>query len=521
MPGLHRAPMYGSVVLFAFELQTAAVNARSESTAALLQRAVGLHQQGRYDAAALLYRQVLEREPRQFDALHLSGVMARQRGDAQGAVVLIEQALAVDESSARAHANLSAALADLSDTEAALRSYEQAIALDPRYALAYSNRGNALRALGRLDQAIASYERALAIDPAAFEAACGRAVAFNDQGRHAAALRSAEQALALRPRHVEAWAARGNALHGMGRFSAALECFTHAAGIGGERADLAGWRGGAQFKLGRFEAALASFDASLALRPGHAGVHLRRAHALDALGRREQAIAAFEHALQLGADAGEVRFALAALGAAAAPGAAPAAYVAALFDQYAGHFDAHLVEELAYRTPALIGAALARHGTATQLDTVDLGCGTGLCAAVLRPLSATLTGVDLSAAMLEKAHARGYDALVCADLVAYLMALDDAVDLLVAADVLVYLGDLAPLFAAARRALRRGGRFCFSVELAAGAGFELKASRRYGHADDYIAALAARTGFTVLEATGVVLRRDRGADVDGRIYLLD
>lgn len=495
-----------------------------DPTASLLQRAVGLHQQGRFDDAAALYQQVLERDPHQVDALHLSGVMAKQRGDAGAAVALIERALAIDPRHARAHANLGAALSALGETDKALRSYEQAIALDPAYALAHSNRGNALRSLGRLDEALASYERALQLQPAAVDAASGRAIALNDQGRYAEALRSAELALAQQPRYIEAWAARGNALAGMGHFTDALSCFEQAVALGGERADLAAWRGAAHARLGRFEQALAGFDASLALRPQHAGTALRRAHALDALGRRDDAAAAFRHAGLLGADAGQVAFSLAALDAAPTPAAAPAAYVTALFDQYAGHFDAHLVDTLAYRTPQLIAAALARTGTDKgngSLQVADLGCGTGLCAPLLRPLAAHLAGVDLSPAMLEQARARAlYDELACADIAAWLAGHAGTLDLIVAADVFVYIGDLSEVFGRARQALRDGGRFCFSVESSATDDFQLQPSRRYAHGAAHVRALAAAHGFTVADAVSATLRRDRGTDIAGEVLVL-
>lgn len=280
---------------------------------------------------------------------------------------------------------------------------------------------------------------------------------------------------------------------------------------------------------------------------------MRRAHLLDALGRRAEAIAAFTQARALGADAGQVDFALAALGEAAVPAAAPAAYVAALFDQYAEHFDAHLVGQLDYRTPALIGAALARTADVTApaaaaasstastssssstastsstsssssgslLDCVDLGCGTGLCGPVLRPLAASLAGVDLSAAMLAQARQRGcYDELACADIGSWLGGRADAFDLVVAADVLVYFGALEPLFAQVRQALRPGGRFCFSVELGGDGGFVLQASRRYAHGAAYIQSLAADHGFVIAEQASATLRKEGGAAIEGMLFVL-
>ena len=284
-------------------------------------------------------------------------------------------------------------------------------------------------------------------------------------------------------------------------------------------------------KLGRPREALACFDAALALRPLHPQSHQQRADALLALGRRDEAIAAYERARALmreaGIDASQIDFALAALGVGAPPERAPAAYVKALFDQYAGHFDRHLTGVLGYRTPELMAQAIARHVLGTKLATVDLGCGTGLCAPFLRPISDGLAGVDLSGKMLSQARATGlYDELACADIGAFLGERTAAFDLVVAADVLVYFGDLALLFARVRASLRPGGWFCFSTEAGeGGAGFAsldyaLLPSNRYAHALDYLERLAATHGFTILEAGRAPVRSENGVAIDGHLLVL-
>jgi predicted TPR repeat methyltransferase len=491
----------------------------------LLQRAVALHQQGQFAPALALYRQVLERDPAQFDALHLRGVIARQQGDAQQAVDLIEQALAIAPERANAHCNLGAALQDLGRTDAALASYERALALDPNYALAHANRGNSLRKLGRLLEAIASYDSALRLRPGYPEAACHRAIALHDLGRDEEALASAELALRHRANYAEALAARGNALHGLGHFSEAAADFEAALRLtqGAGRAELLCWLGGAQIKLQRFDLALLSFDAALAIRPRHALTMQLRANALRLLGRADDAAAAYRQALALGGDAGQIGFALAALGEAPVPAQAPADYVKALFDQYADHFDTHLVQDLHYRTPALIGRMLASSPLQAGADTADLGCGTGLCGPLLRPLSRRLHGVDLSPKMLARAAERQlYDGLDCDDIRAWLAARPGSFDLLVAADVLVYIGALDELFAHARTAARAGAAFCLSVERddVAAQAYALGAAGRYLHSRAYLEQVAQATGWRIEQAADVTLREDGGRPVAGLLLLL-
>lgn len=502
--------------------------------AALLRQAVELHQQGKLDAAGPLYRRVLAAMPRQFDALHLLGVIERQQGRPALAAELIGHALQVDPRQARAHCNLGAALQDLGDTQAALAAYESALQLDERYVLAWDNRGNTLRRLGRPQDALDSYERALALGAGNAGAWQHRALALADLGRHGDAAASAGRALALRPAFPDALLALGNALQAQGRLPEAVDAYARALALDDGRADVWCANGAALKKSGRIEDALASYERALALRPDYAQAEHFRANALRALGRPDAALAAYRRAAALGADADEIGFALAALGAAPAPAAAPAAYVKELFDQYAGHFDRHLVEVLGYRTPALLEALLRPHLPQQQspiLDAaLDLGCGTGLCGPFLRTLARRVTGVDLSQRMLDKAADTAmYDELVCEDIGVFLEGaaskLEPDYELVVAADVLVYFGALESLFARIRAALRSQGLFAFSCEALQGpadgaAGFAMTPSNRYAHAPDYVDACAAQAGFTRLAQAHDVLRRENGVEVAGLLFLL-
>jgi predicted TPR repeat methyltransferase len=497
-------------------------------SAALLREALALHQQGRLEQARTLYGQVLALDPRQFDALHLSGVIARQLGDPARAVDLIRAALQVDAGQARAHCNLGASLQDLGQAEAALHSYETALRLDPRYALAWNNRGNTLRRLGRPLDALDSYERALALQSSYPEAWCHRAIVLNDLGRHADAAASAEQALAARPGYADARVALGHALQALERYAEAIATYDRALAAAPPAQQPEIWcaRGAAQKKSGMLAHALDSYEHALRLRPDYAMAEHYRANVLRALDRRAEAIAAYRRARELGADPAGIAFALAALGEGALPAAAPLEYVKGLFDQYAGHFDRHLVGTLGYRTPELLGELLHDHpGAAPMLAAaLDLGCGTGLCAPLLRPMARRLAGVDLSEKMLEKAREAGlYDELACADIVDWLRQRGAEWDLVLAADVLVYIGDLAPLFDGVARVLRPGGRFAFSVESLAAestAGYAITASNRFAHAPAYVRACAGAAGLTVVEQRDAVLRHEHGAEVGGLLFLL-
>lgn len=218
------------------------------------------------------------------------------------------------------------------------------------------------------------------------------------------------------------------------------------------------------------------------------------------------------------------RHMLAASGAADAPQRADDAYVRQLFDKFAADFDQHLVGKLGYRAPEVLVAALTARlppGT-TGLDVLDAGCGTGLCAPLLRPLARRLVGVDLSAGMVEKARLRGgYDQLEVAELTASLAARPAAWDVVLSADTLVYFGDLNAVLAAAAQSLRPGGWLAFTVEALAdpATGVRLGHSGRYQHGRAYVQAELARHGFGDVSIADDELRKENGRPVPGLVVL--
>lgn len=198
----------------------------------------------------------------------------------------------------------------------------------------------------------------------------------------------------------------------------------------------------------------------------------------------------------------------------------PPEYVVEHFDAFAEGFDAQLVGVLGYDIPRKICAAVRDiAATGPPHDTLDAGCGTGLCGPLLRPISRALTGVDLSPKMLEQAARRAvYDALACEELTAFLLRSPHHFDLIVAADLMIYFGNLAPLFAVAATALRPGGLFAFSTELWTGDRYRLLPSGRFAHAPEYVKAMAERD-FAELFQTETTIRWEAKGQLPGNIFV--
>jgi predicted TPR repeat methyltransferase len=268
---------------------------------------------------------------------------------------------------------------------------------------------------------------------------------------------------------------------------------------------------------GDWRAAAEVLEQALERAPGWAPAWFALGEAREKLGDRDGAAEAFRATLDADpSDAQGAAARLALLGVGGTPATLPRAYVARLFDDYAPRFNAHVTEALAYRGPELIVEALdGVDGARLYARSLDLGCGAGLMGAALRARVDELIGVDLSPAMIAEAGAAGcYDALEAADLVDFLANRNQGeFDLVAAADVLGYFGDLADVVAAVARALAPEGRFAFTVETCEGEAFRLGSTMRFAHPGAYVLEIAAAAGLRPLVLNPASTRREAGRPV--------
>jgi predicted TPR repeat methyltransferase len=263
---------------------------------------------------------------------------------------------------------------------------------------------------------------------------------------------------------------------------------------------------------------------ALEAAPGWTQGWLALGEARELAGETDSAGTAYREALTLDpSDRAGAKVRLARLGALTHADALTPTHVAALFDDYAPRFETSLVGGLAYRGPALLQEAVLRRGERRFATMLDLGCGTGLAGAVFADRCDAMDGIDLSGAMLKRAAARGiYRGLVHSNVVAGLAARGaGTTDLVVAADVLVYLGDLGALFAAVARVLVPGGLFALTAQSGTDRPFELGLDLRYAHSPAAIAAWAKAAGMGVALLEEAWARQDRGAPVPGLVAVLE
>ncbi|MEL6479083.1 MAG: methyltransferase domain-containing protein [Pseudomonadota bacterium] len=243
--------------------------------------------------------------------------------------------------------------------------------------------------------------------------------------------------------------------------------------------------------------------------------------AAERAGDLAAAAAAFHEVLRINPDDhGGVAIRLAAIGHGPAPQKAPAAYIATLFDQHAEAFDEILVEKLGYDVPALAAEALRRLAPGPYRSMLDLGCGTGLAGIAMANSAQRITGVDLSEEMLALCDEREvYDQLFIGDVVQFLEEEEESHDLIVATDVLPYLGDLAPFFAAASACLASGGVIALSSESCEAGTWTVGRKHRFAHAPEYLTQLLSENGLFPLCLDPITVRMEEGAPVPGHLIL--
>lgn len=422
-----------------------------------LHAAMTIHQSGKIQEADQLYRAILRSAPNQADALHYLGVAQHQLGKRDEAIVLMRRAIELVPDYIDAQNNLANVLKENGQVKEAEQAYRAVIAARPDFALAHNNLGVMLAAQGRLVEAVGAYRECLALTPEDAQAWHNLGNALKKNEKIDEALTAYRQAILLAPYNASAYQDLGNALAMQKRFDEALGVFQH-------------W---------------------LTLEPDNPVIH--------------HMIAAYQGAVE-----GVV-----------APSRASDAYVQKTFDSFAETFD-DVLSDLDYRAPALVGEKLAQLlGAPLQtFDILDAGCGTGLCAAYLKPYARDLVGVDLSAGMLVKAASRAsYDKLQQAELTAFLAIHPESFDCIVCADTLCYFGALEAFMEAAALALRSGAYLVFtlerSVDTNAASPYFLHPHGRYSHTENYVRKAMLSVGLQSPDISYVTLRKESDQPVHG------
>jgi len=304
-----------------------------------LQKAFFLHQNGNLNEAANLYRQLIEQNSNNFQALHYLGViesvsgnleqakslMARslanaspniqfmenyatilfQTGDYKNAVQVCQQGLRIHNVNAALLYVSAISLFKLNQLQESLRQFDKLLANQPNHITAVNERGSVLAEMGEYDAALASFEKALALNPQYAQAQLNKANLFGKIERQEEAIAAYDKALTLKPDLADAWLGRGNVFTELKRYDDAFAAYDKALALEPDLANAWLGRGNVFHALKRHDDALAAYDRALALKPDLPDAWHGRGNVFEELKRYNDAFAAYDKALAVKPDFAE------------------------------------------------------------------------------------------------------------------------------------------------------------------------------------------------------------------------
>lgn len=378
------------------------------------------------------------------------------------------------------------------DYPKALEYYQKALELDDHDIELLNNLGATYIKLHQDEQAIHCFIQAVTLNQNHIESLNNLATLYLKQDRYEIAARYYEQITQTQP-NPEAWYNLGVCSMTTGELNKALNCFEKIEPEDSFYIDTLNNIATIFMKLNKTADAIEYYQQVLALKPQDA----QASYMLSALLQKQQ------------------------------PDAAPSVYLKNLFDNYAVYYEKHMLEVLKYSLPTLI----LKSFTETKADSLtlkkyhilDLGCGTGLVAKEFQPYADCLVGVDISEKMLFYAKKQQlYQQLYQADLLEFLQTDPHTYDLIMAADVFVYHGNLSGIFSCLPTHLKPDSLFIFSIEELEHSkeDYHLQTTARYAHHPDYIQSLAQQYGFQVIKSDKIQTRMHNHQPIQGRLYVL-
>ena len=484
--------------------------------AALVQIGLIEARRGRLSFADSAFLRALELDAKVAGALVGLAQTARKRGQNKKALSYLEQAVTATPNYPDAWYQMAVQCRLMRQEDRALKAVNKAVALNP-LPVFLIEQGLILEALGHPDEAFSSYRRATDTDAGFAQGWYYQGNLLRDKGNNAAAEAAYKRAIQIAPDFFDAVHNLADVLYRSGRVNEALETLRQAILINPE-SDTARYNLAVMLEdAGSFEEALGLYFNVLVRQNKKAPqkIEWRIAACLTALGRLSKqgyktAVRFAQGWVKHFPDSAIAAHMLAALTHHASEKAV--AYAQALYDAFADTYDAKM-RQLAADVCGLFAPFLTQK---SYQHVLDLGCGTGACGKRFKPMFQTLTGVDVSKNMIEKARLTGaYDTLKHADAMTFLKTTKHRFDLVLAADVICYMDDLKGVLSGIRRVLAPAGLGVFSVETGAQDG--LNETGRYVWRRETVEKALAGAGLIPEKIIASPLRREGAGQAEGLI----
>jgi protein O-GlcNAc transferase len=270
-----------------------------------LQSAIQSMNRGDFRKADQILRHVKTKDERNFDAIHMLGIVCTELGKLYEAEQFFKVAISIDSKYPPLYRNYGLFLSKINRFQEAIEKFNIAISLAPSFAPVYSDRGNCLRELGKLDEAINDHNRAISFAPEFFGFYNNRGNALQKKSRHLDALADFDTAIRLNPNCADAYCGRGNVYKDLKRYDEAFAAYDKALSINSDLAEAWIGRGNVYTDLKRYDEAFAAYDKALSIKSDLAEAWVGRGNVFTDLKRYDDAIAAYDKALSIKSDLAE------------------------------------------------------------------------------------------------------------------------------------------------------------------------------------------------------------------------
>ncbi len=501
------------------------------------------------------FNRALEQNPDNYSLHNNIANAYKALGDLDKTIQHYQNALRINPHYAAAHNNIAIVFALKNNYREALNHYRIAVHTEPDFVAAHYNLGLLLLKQGESDAATVQFKNVQTLNPNHIEAHFYSGVLHLRANRFDQAEQDFQQALTLNPEHVDALVNIGVIAIKRGQEQLAVDYFTKALSLDEDNMDarnnLAALfihhdryenalihydfllkkspenieylynAGVAQMALGHLQEARIHFETILNHQENHFATLNNLAAIHSRLGQRKEAIQLLSRAITVNPSDSSCQFMLNALTGEKNQLPACPDYIHNLFDQYALYYEQHMQGALHYALPHYIGRLLHQfHGVDKVERALDLGCGTGLMGVVMREISSHLTGVDLSAKMLAIAREKTiYDTLMESEIIHFLQQDTHTYSLVIAADVIPYLGELETLFGLIRKRLANQGLFILTTEISIDEPWQLQSSARFSHHERYIQSLCAQHHLELIHQEKTIARLQNQLPLSVMIYI--
>ncbi|EKD91610.1 MAG: hypothetical protein ACD_29C00469G0001 [uncultured bacterium] len=486
------------------------------------------HRQGNFELAKTQYTKYLKENPNDPEVYHAFGVLLAQMHDHQNAMEKINRAIQLNPNQSSFYNSLGNVFLALKKNDAAKNAYKKAIRINSKYAVAYNNLGNVYYHQNQFVSAEKSYQKALELNPHYTDAQNNLNILLKKMGITFFENQHYEQAISLFERILST----DDKIPEMNYLVAStyLELGEHSKALNYYFRQLAQKPlFEAYYNIGvilmgqdKLNDAIEYFKKSLEYNPNDLSTQLNLGSIYLKQNKLDQAILIYQNANRIKPNDPEIQYILLALTQQYLPQKAPEVYLKNLFNQYAKNYDKHLVEILKYDAPKIIFEKINLEFAPAQKSLVilDLGCGTGLAGDYFKIFSKKLIGLDIAENMIAVARLKNiYDELITGEIESSIQQFKE-IDLVIAADVFTYIGNLEFIFKQINQVLSNSGVFIFTIEQTFENDFILQSSIRYAHSKIYINKLAATYGFKIIALDNIVIRKQRNAPVFGYLALL-